>query len=450
MIHLKINIHPKFAIEKKYVLTTLFQYFENVQINFIEHDQPETILTLENNSISFASPWWEASNEKDYYSHPQVKERVQTTEISLFEKQFPLVSFYGEPEIEEQENELHFKFDLLATAFHLLSRWEEKRYSPLDSHDRFPDSAHILIRHQLAHRPVVNEYIAIMQHILEKITGQTVNYNRKYSCYFTHDVDEVFRFNKWHSVFRILAGDLFLRKSIGAVKDTLKHYFRSLQDDKKDPSYTFEYLYTLAKTNQCHSAFYFLPGKKGEVDYRYCIDHLKVIEVIQNLAQKDCVIGFHPSYGAYEEQKQFEKELQRLAAISGTATQEGRHHYLRVKMPDTLRIWEANQLKIDSSLGFSENIGFRCGICFPFHPFDYEQRTTLQLLERPLICMEVALRKQAANPDEFEQQLIDLAKVVAHYQGDFVLLWHNNNIHHPYWRRYAERLPNMLKAIAPK
>lgn len=126
MIHLKINIHPKFAIEKKYVLTTLFQYFENVQITITAHDQPETILAIENNSISFASNWWEASNEADYYSQPQLKEHVQATEISIFEKQFPLISFYGEPEIEAQENHLHFKFDLLATAFHLLSRWEEK------------------------------------------------------------------------------------------------------------------------------------------------------------------------------------------------------------------------------------------------------------------------------------------------------------------------------------
>ena len=450
MIHLKISIHPKFAIEKKYVLTTLFQYFKDVKISFEEHDKAETIIEANNYVIHFTADWWGKSDEKDYYINPQLQESVETNEISLFKKQFPLVSFYGKPIIEEQENKLCFKFDLLATAFQLLSRWEEKQYSPLDDHDRFPDNAHILIQHELAHRPVVNEYIALLKHILEHIYDKKISYNRKYQCYFTHDVDEVFRFDKWYAVFRILLGDLLLRKSFRAAKQTVKHYLQRIKDYKNDPSYTFEYLYELAKANQCHSSFYFLPCKKGEFDYRYCIDQPKVIEVVQNLARKDCVIGFHPSYEAYNDKHQFEKELQRLTGISDAVIQEGRHHYLRIKLPDTLRIWEANGLKIDSSLGFNQHIGFRCGICFPFHPFDYEKRTTLQLIERPLICMEVALRRQTENPDEFEQKLIDLAKVVAHYHGDFVLLWHNNNIHHPYWIKYAQRLPKILKAIAPQ
>ena len=55
----------------------------------------------------------------------------------------------------------------------------------------------------------------------------------------------------------------------------------------------------------------------------------------------------------------------------------GRQHYLRWKSPDTWRILEKTGLKYDVTLSFADHEGFRCGICFPYKPFDVVENRIL-------------------------------------------------------------------------
>ena len=42
----------------------------------------------------------------------------------------------------------------------------------------------------------------------------------------------------------------------------------------------------------------------------------------------------------------------------------GRMHYLRIKWPTTLYFWEKAKFAYDSSMGYADLPGFRCGTCF--------------------------------------------------------------------------------------
>jgi hypothetical protein len=81
--------------------------------------------------------------------------------------------------------------------------------------------------------------------------------------------------------------------------------------------------------------------------------------------------------------------LQRVAEAAGVRQDEwgGRQHVLRWANPDTWRDWEAAGLSHDSTLAYSEAIGFRTGTCHPYRVFDLRERR-LRVREVPFQVME--------------------------------------------------------------
>ena len=130
-------------------------------------------------------------------------------------------------------------------------------------------------------------------------------------------------------------------------------------------------------------------------------------------------------------------ELERLEKISGK-TEEGRLHFLRFQNPLTWRIWENAGLKLDSTMGFAANIGFRCGTCREFPVFDVLDRISLNLREMPLVVMDEALRKLTSDADEFWAEVTNMKNIVKKFNGKFCFLWHNNNNAAYEWREIAE------------
>jgi len=106
-----------------------------------------------------------------------------------------------------------------------------------------------------------------------------------------------------------------------------------------------------------------------------------------------------------------------------------RQHYLRYNVAKTARILECTGITYDSSLTFAENAGFRCGCCYEYPLFDFINRRSLKIRERPLIIMDRSvLAPQYMNLD-FDEAFNFMAKCKRRcqlYKGDFTILWHNN------------------------
>ena len=86
----------------------------------------------------------------------------------------------------------------------------------------------------------------------------------------------------------------------------------------------------------------------------------------------------------------------------------------------------------DSTLGFADRAGFRCGVCFEYSLYDVAAREPLKLRERPLIVMECSVideRYMAFGTGEraFET-MVGLRRECERYNGDFTLLWHNHRL----------------------
>jgi hypothetical protein len=126
--------------------------------------------------------------------------------------------------------------------------------------------------------------------------------------------------------------------------------------------------------------------------------------------------------------------LQTACASAGVdaAIDGGRQHYLRVSMPETLEAQEAAGLRYDSSLGYADAAGFRCGTCYEFPVYSLHAGRTLAIRERPLIAMDATFSGyMRLSPEVAASELAKLKQTCRRFDGDFVLLWHNTHLGDP-------------------
>ena len=116
-----------------------------------------------------------------------------------------------------------------------------------------------------------------------------------------------------------------------------------------------------------------------------------------------------------------------LERVIGKEIVEGREHYLRFEVPTTWQIWEDNGMKIDSTCGYADKEGFRCGTGDEFSRFNILSRKKLRLKERPLVVMDCSL----FNYNNYTyQEGINIMNKLQSRNDSFTMLWHNSYIKH--------------------
>jgi hypothetical protein len=211
---------------------------------------------------------------------------------------------------------------------------------------------------------------------------------------------------------------------------------RSLLGDRRlDPHNTFDFLMDVSERHGLRSAFYFLAHRGDRPsDSTYLFEHPWVRSLIGHIGRRGHEVGFHPSFSTYRDAARTHEELTRLLRVAeGEGVRQerwgGRQHFLRWANPDTWRNWDAAGLSYDSTLGYSEAVGFRAGTCHPYRAFDLVQRRPLDLYERPFQIMDVTLRSSMAlSHDDAEGVVTDIASTCRRYGGTLGILWHNNGL----------------------
>jgi hypothetical protein len=175
--------------------------------------------------------------------------------------------------------------------------------------------------------------------------------------------------------------------------------------------------------------FNFMAAEPSPFDCGYDVTSPLVRSQIRDLEVLGFHIGFHPSYRSFDDAGRFLQEKSNLEAALKTPLSGGRQHYLRFRVPDTWRMWEKAGLNYDSTMGFPECGGFRCGTCHAYRPFDVEEDREMDLWERPLIMMDVTLTNyNSFTPDQGERVMAKLLQKCRNVGGVFTLLWHNSSL----------------------
>ncbi len=319
------------------------------------------------------------------------------------------------------------ELDIFAASFFMLTRWEEYVNKNRDSHDRFPATESLAYKQGFLDRPVINEYVEELKEKLLELDSSLELKKRNYQLILTHDVDNLYFWKNIKQLLRIVVGDILKRKDLALAYNRVREYVLVKTNRQRDPFDTFDGLMDKSESIGVKSRFYFMSGGVTEYDNRYKIDEIKSLELIEKIKKRGHIIGIHPSYNAYNDKIQFKKELDLLEEAVGQKVIEGREHYLRFEVPITWQVWEDNGMKVDSTCGYADKEGFRCGTGNEFTVFNILTREKLKLKERPLIVMDCSLFDYNNNSyDEAMKKVRKMTKLTK----DFTMLWHNSYIKH--------------------
>jgi len=463
---IKIKIPNNNINEREYILYVIFNEFlgldysvtvaSDSRVRFPTHqlateksdrDRYEIVLENGNKLIIEDHFFSKFHNDLEYLNEKNIPQKVEFGKNNFTpEDDIPII--YGTNKLitnNQSPITITCGIDIFASSFFMLTRWEEYANKRRDNHNRFPASESLAFKNKFLHRPVVNEYVEMLKNMLLYLGLNQKPKTRNYKLILTHDIDVVYRYLPFKKILREIAGDILKRKDIKLAYKNLKGYIRSLINKKNDPFNTYNYLMDISESSNLKS-YFFLHSSKSSL---YDIDNLQTIsKIVSSIKERGHFIGYHPSYNAYNDLKLFIKDKKNIEALINKQLTFGRQHYLRCEIPYTWQVWNDASMDWDSTMGYADKEGFRCGVCYEFNLFNILTREKLHLKEKPLIVMDGTLVEYQIDmsAEEILKKIEKLKNRVKKYEGDFVLLWHNSSLNYMQWKKYKKVYEEVVKS----
>jgi len=418
--------------EREYALHVLLRAY--LGLDYVVHtstDQSDYTLNINGRILRINDAFFgEYPEERSYLNADHIPvDSIQCSSSGLEGVQL----LFGEDKL-VQSNTMYCGVDIFASSFFMLTRWEEFVIKEWDEHGRFPSSSSLACKSGFVRRPVVNAYAALLRKLLIEAGVQKDSFKKHaYRLTLTVDVDFPRHWKPGAHVLKKLFGTALRTGSVRATRDKLAS-FREFQLSGDDTYDTFDFLMDSAEANDQKAYFFFMTGGSHNLDPGNKLEEPDTLEIARRIVERGHICGIHPSYASSTDVNIFNKEVDQYSALMGERPQYGRQHYLRFEVPETWRLWEDIGAKWESSMAYSDEIGFRCGTCYPFPVFDILERRMLSLVEKPLIVMDVALRHHMKlSPDEAVVACEEVRAEVEKYDGEFVVLWHNSSFGEEEW-----------------
>lgn len=435
--------------ERKYIISVLFKdslHTEPPQIEVADTDC--TTLLHEDKKIVFRDHFWNTHPEP--LSYLDIRNLPKPTFINskfFWTKGFPFLFgndefeipiLYGNDEFEVASNAIICGIDIWASAFFLLTRWEEYVNPTRDEHGRFPASASTALKHNFLHLPVVNLYAELLNKMLRNIgyyqeDDENCNDGNdilERQLVLTHDIDILQSNPKWKSI----GGDILKRHDL---KMALHRLFTF-----RDPLDGYDYLMDKSEHIGTKSIFFFMAADHREGYSDNYLNTKKFTETIEKIKKRGHIIGFHAGHGTADNPERYAEELQLLRQHTGLDISYSRQHFLKFDMPHTFNILESNGITHDFSLGYSDSEGFRCGTGNSYQVFDFLARKTLNVREVPLIIMDSTLNHtkhlSASQAEELFENYIPNYTPVS-------ILFHNSSFDNYTWKGWKKLYDKIIE-----
>ena len=319
--------------------------------------------------------------------------------------------------------------DLLSVSFALLSRYEEIRHGRRDKYGRFTYSDSLSCKYDLIGVPIVDEYAMLLRKFVSEHFPLRSISPRKPSFAPTHDIDFLFRFPNFHKSAKTIAGDLLVRKSLRLSLKSLGAYIKSWRKIECDPYvYGMLNLLNVSVENKLDSKFYF-KALSGGCDCSYNIFSGRTKRCIETVISAGKSVGLHGGLDSYSSADVFTEEKNNLQNVTSCEIDSSRQHFLCFDVHKTPQVWQRVALKHDSTLGFPEHEGFRCGTCHPYRIYDVDNDCVTDVIEHSLIAMDTTLfQYRNLTEEKAFASICRLYERCVAVEGDFVLLWHNTTM----------------------
>ena len=395
-----------------------FDYFlKNVQL-FYEIKDLSIGYGNEDNKIIISenapSNFW--NNKTDINNNEVVWKEWKGKQIPfLFEK-------YTDKEIISIiDSNIIINYDIVASAFYFLSGWNELVSSSKDEFGRVKFEDSIINSLNIIDIPVVNYYFDILNEAIKLTYNKDVKKNKwgdkDFAVTLTHDIDT--------------CKSCWLEGSFSELKKMQPFSIPKILFNKiigKDNWYNFDTILDIEKKYNAFSSFYFLPqqGKVGNwKNADYNISAKDIQQTILSLKENGCEVAVHGSFGTHDNSDNLKIDIERVGhkPIIGN-----RFRFLMYEPEKSVGVLEDCNIKYDTTIGFSEHIGFRRGICFPFYLWNFQKNEISSVIEFPLLVMDGSLANKkymGISIDESLAKVSELIDEVRKFDGVFTVLWHN-------------------------
>ncbi len=422
--HIKIYSPEGFIEEKKYVLAIISDLLgTEIVIEFQKRNDYQLVLP-NGKSIVFNDSFFGRLKDNDYIKPENIP--VQISYLSNdYAKELPLI--FGDSYFSENGNEIKTGFDLPASVFFMISRWEEAVITDKDDHGRFPGGLSLAVKEDFIRRPVVDEYISLLKKIIKKL-DKSVSFNEHIpQVIITCDVDSFEKFNSGNTL-KMLIGHLIKRfDPVLFITDLIKYLAKTFSG-VKDPYHTFDRIFSIAEKFNTKPFFFILTSPEGPYNDGWFTKTVKDINIFNMLLEKGAKIGLHYGYFSLLNEKNIVKENAELEKKYNIKVEKGRAHFLQFDIRSSFDILEKTGIKEDYSLGYSRYAGFRCGTGTAFKPWNIDRKQAYNMIEHPLIVMDTTLyAHNKLNKIQIKAEFEYFMNISKMYQTDLTILIHNSS-----------------------
>ncbi len=306
-------------------------------------------------------------------------------------------------------------FDLFASAFYLLSRYEEYLPSQRDKHRRFLAEASISYKNDFLRKPVVDQYAHL---IASKL--QVKHIESKSNLLLTIDIDNAYAY--CYKGFLRTLGSL-VKKILNLKFKTFVTHLLVLIGFKKDKYDSYDKMDAIHKKYGLKPIYFYLVGSNGGVDKNLNIKLKRSIDLLNRL-KKEGDIALHPSYASNLDVSILKKEKKSLENVLGEMVTKSRQHYLMLEFPKTYQNLIEVGIRDDYTMGYHSQVGYRAGTAKPFYFFNLEKNKKENLQIHPFYVMDTTLQKYLKFSSG--EALVYLKENMSN--TDCTLLFHNESI----------------------
>lgn len=334
-------------------------------------------------------------------------------------------------------------FDIFASSFYLLSRYEEYLPQVRDEYGRFMATESVAYKHHFLHQPVVDIWALKFKNALQNYFPEFNFPKKTYRIKPIIDVPSAYNF-KLKGIMRTLGGivkDLFRLKF-----KSLYYRFMVIFGLKHDPFDTFKYIINKQKQSSFKFIFFFLIGSYSTYDKGINVNKKKFESLIKQVADY-CTVGLKASFFAIDSLSILKKEKLQMEAIINTSLTASRQSYSKLNLPESYRNLIELEIEEDYTMGYVNHIGFRAGTCTPFlfYDLDYETQTPLKIYSYHL--MDYSLLKTQSLLDK-KQVLNQIINEIKQVRGEFIPVFHNYTFSNlPRWKGFKELFNIILESV---
>lgn len=314
--------------------------------------------------------------------------------------------------------------------FYLINSMDEitADESCFDALGRFQHSFSYQKRHQLA----PNRVLHLIHESFERLPFLKDHFllsPQPAAFFLSHDIDSLYGSNLQDGLWAIknLRLDVLFKLFANAVLQR-PHWFNIDQIMDLESEYDFR------------STFYWLVNR-GRIDKRqtnadYSISAPKIKASLQRVVEKGFENGLHKSIS--------QQTLHEEVTLLPTPAIGNRYHYLKFRLPQAYHAIETSGLKLDASLGFAEQSGFRNAYSFPFSPYNFETGEAFSFLEVPLTVMDGTFQRYNKVPVEKTAE-----QIIAFFENNkqnalISILWHNTFFTNYKYKGYLQEYKKIL------